>query len=423
MLNEQNNIRLNLTIFFLIIAAYIIYTFIMPDIVLANDGGESMDKVVEKFKAVFNDEKSNKITMYLFERAKFIFYMLALIQLSWSLMHLAMEGRLEMQSVVLAATKQLLIIGIMYWLLTNAQDFFNGLIDGFNNAGKTVTQTTTDNTASQIVKLGVDTVGGLFTSLSQAEGNIGKVPQYIIVGICSVIILLSFAFAALTFIIAQCKVYMSAMVAIFFMGFGANDYTRNIAITAFKGVLCAVIELFTLHILFAMGKEVFTSFFDDVSKIKAKDIITIASQLVIATFVYTSALKTLPQFASGILAGSPMGGGSAMGSGGALAGAVAGGVATGLTTAIGGGLAGKGALAAAKAAGTTSKSALFGKAMLGAARGGFAAKQRGLLGNITTDLAKDDIQMSLGIGSQNQNNGQQQNSASAPSQNSNNVSP
>ena len=80
-----------------------------------------------------------------------------------------------------------------------------------------------------------------------------------------------------------------------------------------------------MYLLFGIAHDIFPTFFADVQSMTVSDIIPLCCQLVVATFVFAGALKTLPQFASGIVAGSPLGGGIQAGSGAALAGAVAGG--------------------------------------------------------------------------------------------------
>lgn len=377
----------------------------------------SINDVVAAFQDKFNDSSSNSITTFLFERAKVLFWLLAFIQVAWNLYHFALEGRLEIQTIIFALARQIFLLGVMYYFLNNAQNIFNAIISSFLQAGKQVADISSEaSDVAGVLDLGFKVVGELWNSIENIPSGllgIDKFPIYFIAGICAIIVLVSFAFASLTFIIAQCKLYMSAMVAIYFVGFASCDFTRNIAITAFKAVFCSAIEVFVMFILFGIASNFFPTLLSDVTLDgEPSNFYPVLCQVIVATFVFCGGLKILPQFASGIIAGSPLGGGSAMGSGQALAGAVAGGVATGLATAAGMAFGGVGGVVAAKASGAGTLGTI-GRAIGGMAKGGYGGQQ-GQMGNIMRSGAQNAILRGL------QRN---QNSASKPNQNPNNVSP
>lgn len=335
-----------------------------------------VDEVIEKFQDVF--KTNTNITDFLYSAGRTLFWVLASIQIGWNLCQLALEGRADIQSVVLTVTKNIVILGIMWFFFSRASQHFELIIQGFQNAGKTLSGS---GTMSELINLGMRTVTGLFDSLRAVPGStFAKIPEYIIAGLCSVVILLCFSLAVLTLIIGLCKLYLSAMVALYFVGFASCDYTRGIAITAYKSVFCSSVEVFVMYLLFGIGNQIFPSFFDDVQTMTQSDIIPLCFQLVVATFVFSGALKTLPQFASGIVAGSPLGGGMQAGSGAALAGAIAGAVTTGVATAVGAGIgtAGGVKLAAATGGGKWSK---LGHGLAGAVKGGYGG-EHGAVGNL-----------------------------------------
>lgn len=385
-------------------AAIILYS---PESVWAE---QQVDGVITKFQDVLRDGAN--IRDYLFNAAKKLFWILGLIQLSWNMYQLVLEGRFELQSVILCALKNIFLLVIMWFFLSNAESHFRLIINGFMNAGKSLSG---GGTMSELISLGAQTTTTLFQSIDKVQGSIfAKIPAYIFGGICSIIIMLSFAMSILTLVIGLCKLYMSALIAIYFVGFASLDYTRNIAITAYKSVYCAGVEVFVMYLLFGIAHQIFPKFFTDVQTMTVSDIIPLCGQLVIATFVFAGALKMLPQFASGIVAGSPLGGGIQAGSGAALAGAVAGGVATGIAAVAGAGLGAAGGVKMAGAMGGGGWSKL-GHGLAGAAKGGFGGKQ-GAVGNIMRQGGFRAVRRGI-------EQMQQHNSITPPGSNPNNVNP
>ena len=266
---------------------------------------------------------------------------------------------------------------------------------------------------SELITLGTQTTTTLFHSIGEVQGSmIAKLPAYIFSGICCIIIMLSFAMSVLTLIIGLCKLYLSALIAIYFVGFASLDYTRNIAITAYKSVYCSGVEVFVMYLLFGIAHDIFPTFFADVQSMTVSDIIPLCCQLVVATVVFAGALKTLPQFASGIVAGSPLGGGIQAGSGAALAGAVAGGVATGIATVAGAGLGAVGGVKLAGAMGGGGWSKL-GHGLAGVVKGGFGG-EHGAVGNMMRQAGFNAVRRGLE---------KQHNNITPPGGNPNNVNP
>lgn len=408
-ISQKSKSHLSMLIFIVIVlAAAVAINLYMPKSLWADPNKPQVDGVIEKFQDVLRDGAN--IRTYLFNAAQKLFWILGFIQLSWNMYQLVLEGRFELQSFVLCVLRNVFLLVIMWFFLSNAESHFRLITDSFMNAGKSLS-----GSMSELINLGTQTTSTLFQSIGKVQGSIfAKLPAYIFSGICCIIIMLSFAMSILTLIIGLCKLYLSALIAIYFVGFASLDYTRNIAITAYKSVYCSGVEVFVMYLLFGIAHEIFPTFFSDVQTIAVSDIIPLCCQLVVATFVFAGALKTLPQFASGIVAGSPLGGGVQAGSGAALAGAVAGGVATGIATVAGAGLGAIGGvkMAGAKGGGGWSK---LGHGLAGAIKGGFGGKH-GAVGNIMRQGGFHAVRRGI-------ENQQQYNNITPPGGNPNNVNP
>ena len=389
----------------LVAAMAVSLLIVLPDMLYA---AQQVDTVITKFQDVLRD--GTNVRNYLANAARQLFWILALIQIAWNLYQLILEGRFELQSFVLCVLKNIFLLVIMWFFLSNAESHFRLIINSFLNAGKALSG---GGTMSELITLGTQTTTTLFHSIGEVQGSmIATLPAYIFSGICCIIIMLSFAMSVLTLIIGLCKLYLSALIAIYFVGFASLDYTRNIAITAYKSVYCSGVEVFVMYLLFGIAHDIFPTFFSDVQSMTVSDIIPLCCQLVVATFVFAGALKTLPQFASGIVAGSPLGGGIQAGSGAALAGAVAGGVATGIATVAGAGLGAVGGVKLAGAMGGGGWSKL-GHGLAGVVKGGFGG-EHGAVGNMMRQAGFNAVRRGLE---------KQHNNITPPGGNPNNVNP
>lgn len=334
-----------------------------------------IDRVIAAFQSELRDNSG--VSSYLHNAAMHLFWILAFAQIAWNFCQLALEGRAEIQSFVLCAVRNIIVLGFLWVFVENGIDYFDRIINSFLDAGKSLSGSAT---TAEMINLGQKVSWGLVDTAWQKSSGFSTIAALIVAVPCSLIILLAFATTILSLIIGICKAYLSASVAIYFVGFAGCQYTRDIAITAYKAVYCAGVELFVMLLLFGAGERIFTQFFADVSATDATSVFQLAYQLIIATFVFAGAMKSLPHFVSGIVTGSALGGGVG-GSGAALAGAVAGGVATGIATVAGAGLGAVGGVKLAGAIGSGSGWSKLGHGLAGAMKGGFGG-EHGAIGNL-----------------------------------------
>lgn len=376
----------------------------------ADPSKSQVDGVIEKFQNVFRDNSA--IREYLFNAGTTLFWILGFIQFAWNLYQLVLEGKFDIQNLILTMTRTMFILAIMWYFYDNAVSHFTTITSGFRRAGESLSGA---GTTAKLLSLGTKIPKGLFDAALAKFTWFSGIPLVLVAGICSIIILLAFAGSILTLIIGLCKMYMSITVAIYFVGFASCDYTRGIAITAYKSVFCASVEVFVMYLLFGIGNEIFPSFFSDVQSMDSSDIIPLCFQMIIATFVFTGAMRTLPQFASGIVAGSPLGGGVQAGSGAALAGALAGAVTTGIATVTGAGL---GAFGGVKMAGAMGggKWSKIGHGLAGAAKGAFGG-EHGAVGNLMRQSGYGAVRRGI------EKRQPQYNNITPPGGNPNNVNP
>lgn len=367
-----------------------------------------VDALVDKFKDIL--DAGGPVHVYLDRGARYLFWLLATIQLVWNGIQLIFEGRYDAHSFVMMLVRSTFVLAFFYWLLTAASGNFAAIIDGFVNAGK---QVSGSSSLREMINIGINVSWGLLYGVWQYNSGATAVALLIMVTPLVVLIFLAYCITVLTYVMGLCKAYLSASIAIYLVGFGGCQFTRDIAITAYKSVLCAALEIFVILVLFGIGKEVFANIASNVQNVTGiSETLKFAFQLVMATFVFTGAVKTLPNFISGIVNGSALGGGVTPGAGAAMVGSVAGAIGTGIGVAAGAALGGVGGLKLASSLGSGGW-VKAGHIAAGAAKGAFGG-EHGVVGNMMRQAGFNAVRRGLD---------KQHNNLTPPGGNPNNVSP
>ena len=319
-----------------------------------------IDAVSDKFKQVL---ESGTLTQFMLEQGKRLFYWLALIQFSWNMIKMLTEGNHDLYGLVMAVTRTILSIGIMLLLLDSSVEYFGMIIDSFRQMGEAVGGPLQ---ISSLVNMSSEIVNSIYQYLWDTTNGFTWLACVIMAIIPVTLIFICFSTVILTALLAQCKTYISASIAVYLTGFGGCDYTKNIAITAYKAVLSASVELFVIYVLLGVGNELFQNFLTDATTGEGLDVMMNVFSILIAAIVYAGCVKTLPQFISGIINGSSAGGASTAGMASAAS-SIGGALAAGGLAIAGGAV---GAYAGAKGAsgGLASK---IGQGMIGSAKGSY----------------------------------------------------
>lgn len=349
-------------------------TFLLLKIIpaAAADPKTVLDGVSETFQKGLQDSGlSDKLVTY----AKYLFYSLATIQLAWNLGQLFIEGRFEAQALVALMVRQILLLGFFYWILVNGVDYFNLIINSFFETGKDLAKV---KNITSFFSTGTEVASKLYDYAWAATPWKSKIPVMLTVWVASLIILLAFSTATLCAVGTLCETYIAASIGVYFLGFGACDQTRDIAINALKATYASGVRIFTILILIGLGNTIFPLFIDSIplagtAGMENMSPTKIAFQLVIAAFVFAGCVKSLPGYVSGIVTGAITGSTSN------LAGAVAGAAGAAVGAAMTAGATAAGGVAGAIGGGKGGRVAGALKGAMGGATGGIRsiAKQTG----------------------------------------------
>ena len=273
-----------------------------------------LDDVVGKLKETL---EGTNLSTTLTNMAKKLFFSLALIQIAWSFIQLAAEGKTDMQSVVSTLVRQMIFIGFFYYFLQNGVSIFSSIIESFTEKGQELSGIAS---VAEIFTLGINTAINVIEIAWEITPWKQIIPVMAIVGFTAIGILLAFTTATLCSVITLCKTYIACTVGVYFLGFGGNSYTKDIAINALKVCYMSGVELFVIFLLAGIGKNLFSNIVT-VANMEADGVYSIAFQALVASIVYGGCIKTIPSFISGIVTGAS--GSAGAGVGVEIAGAVA----------------------------------------------------------------------------------------------------
>ncbi|WP_299695855.1 P-type conjugative transfer protein TrbL, partial [uncultured Vibrio sp.] len=147
-----------------------------------------------------------------------------------------------------------------------------------------------------------------------------SVGQYIIMGLCALIVLVVMAMIAaqLTILIVGSYVILNAGVVM--MGFLGSHWTRDHAINYFTTVLGMSVQIFIMQIVVIIGNDVFLALID-----RGTDGLADYLMMVVMVIIYYALVSTVPNMASSLTTGRfSFDTGKAVGSAAAAAGATAG---------------------------------------------------------------------------------------------------
>lgn len=245
--------------------------------------------------------QSGSLAVTLTSMATSLFIILATLQIAWNFIQLTADGKFEMQAIISTLVRQIIFIGFFYWLLRNGIDFFTLIVSSFYEKGLELSGV---SSITDIFTVGVNTASGLLSAAWDVTPALHLVPVFLVVGPSALIILMAFTLATFVTIVTICKTYIACTVGVYFLGFGGNSYTKDIAINAAKVCYVSGVELFVILLLVGIGNNLFTEFLD-VSRIKnsGESIYNVTFQVLVAAFVYSGCVRTLPTFISSIVTG------------------------------------------------------------------------------------------------------------------------
>ncbi|HGE5121748.1 TPA: P-type conjugative transfer protein TrbL [Escherichia coli] len=286
--------------------------------------------------------------------AKTLFWLLASIQFVWTFMPLVFR-QADFGEIVGELIRFILVIGFFYALLLFSAEWADKVVDSFRTAGASAAGLGT----SQIRP------GDIFGTSIELANTIGDVETWnpltaTMVALAGLLVLLCFAFIAAFMGLTIIESYVVINASVLFMGFGASQWTREYALAIVRYAVSVGAKLFVLTLIVGLIVDSAKTWQAAYNHDDASMWTMVGLALVCAYLA-----KTIPELVAGMISGTSMGGGSAIGG---MAAAGAAGAAAAIATIA---TAGAAAPAAAGALGAAGSGGAAGAGGLGG--GGLAA--------------------------------------------------
>ncbi|HBB8224988.1 TPA: P-type conjugative transfer protein TrbL [Escherichia coli] len=293
--------------------------------------------------------------------AKTLFWLLASIQFVWTFMPLVFR-QADFGEIVGELIRFILVIGFFYALLLFSADWADKVVDSFRTAGASAAGLGT----SQIRP------GDIFGTSIELANTIGDVETWnpltaTMVALAGLLVLLCFAFIAAFMGLTIIESYVVINASVLFMGFGASQWTREYALAIVRYAVSVGAKLFVLTLIVGLIVDSAKTWQAAYNHDDASMWTMVGLALVCAYLA-----KTIPELVAGMISGTSMGGGSAIGG---MAAAGAAGAAAAIATIATAGAAAPaaaGALGAAGSAGAAGAGGIGGGGLAAAINSSFA---------------------------------------------------
>ncbi|ENM1514302.1 MULTISPECIES: P-type conjugative transfer protein TrbL [Enterobacteriaceae] len=310
---------------------------------------------------------------------------LALIQLVWTFMPLVMK-QADFGEIVGELIRFFMAIGFFYAIIEHSVPWATAVVDSFREAAGTASGLGRALQPGDMFAVAVD------FSRTIVEGiSVFSPGKAVLIALVGCLVLLCFAFIAAFMFVTLVESYVIINASVLFFGFGGSQWTRDFAIAPLRFVIAVGAKLFVLTLIVGIivtsAKSWLAAYTNDEASL-----MTLAGLALVCAYL----TKTIPELIGGMISGTSMGGGSAIGgmaaagaagataaiatiaTAGAAAPAAAGALgAAGSGSAAGAGAAGAGGLGGGGLAAAINSSFAGGSAPAAAASGGGAASGLG----------------------------------------------
>ncbi len=234
--------------------------------------------------------------------AKTLFWLLASIQFVWTFMPLVFR-QADFGEIVGELIRFILVIGFFYALLLFSAEWADKVVDSFRTAGASAAGLGT----SQIRP------GDIFGTSIELANTIGDVETWnpltaTMVALAGLLVLLCFAFIAAFMGLTIIESYVVINASVLFMGFGASQWTREYALAIVRYAVSVGAKLFVLTLIVGLIVDSAKTWQAAYNHDDASMWTMVGLALVCAYLA-----KTIPELVAGMISGTSMGGGSAIG--------------------------------------------------------------------------------------------------------------
>lgn len=307
-------------IFVMILITAVMFIAI-PTICFAGlDPKAEVSSVVDTFLASIGDIEAS-----LKAHGERLFILLAIIQFMYAMGTLVVRGQIDMQAIATTLLRQIMLVGIFFFLIHNGTAIFQAIIDSFRMAATSSGKISDSINPGEMLSAGLKLTEALKTKAWEYSGFFSSLGygEYIYIAIVCIILQMAFAVISVTYMLALIKGYFICTAGMLFLGFGGSEWSSDIAKNTLKSVLSVGAEIFCVLLIATIVTNALSDWANQINN--ATDGETISTLVGVTgsmAFIIAVLTLTVPSLASGLISGAAIGGGRTAGTG-AMAGAAA----------------------------------------------------------------------------------------------------
>lgn len=270
-------------------------------------GNNFIQDILNAFNRYTGD--GSKMPTILTNAALRLFYLLAVIQLIWSFGMLFMQGQFSLQTFAALLLRQILIIGIFWFLISHCFTYATELKDYLLKLAGDITNATYK----------IPDVGDLFNktvefimslaSSAAAEGGITSWGPYFYALACIVVSIpmaLCMMYIILKVIMAYIQTYFAIAVSMLVMGLAGLEATRQTAVQSLYRVGGAIMNFFGIQLMYTIIVTVLNKWTSLAKGMHPQDCVTMALLVMCGSFVFSGLIASIPDFIAGFVGGAGM---------------------------------------------------------------------------------------------------------------------
>ena len=271
---------------------------------------------------------------------------LALIQLVWTFMPLVMR-QADLGEIVGELIRFFMTIGFFYAVIEHSVPWATAVVDSFREAAGTASGVGRALQPGDMFAVAVNFSRTIVEGISLFSPG-----KAILIALVGCLVLLCFAFIAAFMFVTLVESYVIINASVLLFGFGGSQWTRDFAIAPLRFVVAVGAKLFVLTLIVGIivtsAKSWLAAYTNDEASL-----MTLAGLALVCAYL----TRTIPELIGGMISGTSMSGGSAIGG---MAAAGAAGAAAAVATIATAGAAAPAAAGALGAAGSAAGAAASG---------------------------------------------------------------
>ncbi|MBY3751256.1 MULTISPECIES: P-type conjugative transfer protein TrbL [Vibrio harveyi group] len=254
---------------------------------LAADNNNALDTILAKFNAItatwepiITDAVTN------------LFWLLVIASFTWSAIKLWLHQK-GLEHFIAELFERVMTVGFCWFLVVNASPLAWTVLNSMQEVASRLSGSNDKLSPSNIVELGLTLAHRVWESSSGFD-----VGQFVIIGLCGLIVLIVLALIAAQLTILLVGSYIILNGGVIVMGFLGSEWTRDHGMNYFTTVLGMSVQIFIMQLLVIIGNETFLSFINNPGAGSADYLM-----MVVMSVIYYALVNTVPAMASSLTTG------------------------------------------------------------------------------------------------------------------------